>query len=91
MILTSPDFFDFKFSEQPILTGTGATTVASPVKIGTRSFRNNGAVGAGISYAYRAEHDFTGPWTIEFWINHDGLPYQRRCICRVYGLANFIE
>jgi hypothetical protein len=71
----SPDFFDFKFSEQPILTGTGATTVASPVKIGTRSFRNNGAVGAGISYAYRAEHDFTGPWTIEFWINHDGLPY----------------
>jgi hypothetical protein len=72
---TSPDFFDFKFSEQPILTGTGATTVASPVKIGTKSFRNNGVVGAGISYAYRAEHDFTGPWTIEFWINHDGLPY----------------
>jgi hypothetical protein len=77
MILTSPDFFDFKFSEQPILTGTGATTVASPVKIGTRSFRNNGAVGAGISYAYRAEHDFTGPWTIEFWINHDGSPIQQ--------------
>jgi hypothetical protein len=71
----SPDFFDFKFSEQPVKTGTGATTVASPVKIGTRSFRNNGVVGAGISYAYRAEHDFTGPWTIEFWINHDGLPY----------------
>jgi hypothetical protein len=71
----SPDFFDFKFSEQPVKTGTGATTVASPVKIGTRSFRNNGAVGAGISYAYRAEHDFTGPWTIEFWINHDARPY----------------
>jgi hypothetical protein len=88
---TSPDFFDFKFSEQPILTGTGATTVASPVKIGTKSFRNNGAVGAGISYAYRAEHDFTGPWTIEFWINHDGLPYDSVCICRVYGLANFIQ
>jgi hypothetical protein len=76
---TSPDFFDFKFSEQPILTGTGATTVASPVKIGTRSFRNNGAVGAGISYAYRAEHDFTGPWTIEFWINHDGRPFGQLC------------
>ena len=73
--IDSPGFFDFKFSEQPVKTGTGATTVASPVKIGTRSFRNNGAVGAGISYAYRAEHDFTGPWTIEFWINHDGLPY----------------
>jgi hypothetical protein len=71
----SPDFFDFKFSEQPVKTGTGATTVASPVKIGTRSFRNNGVAGAGISYAYRAEHDFTGPWTIEFWINHDGLPF----------------
>ena len=72
---TSPDFFDFKFSEQPVKTGIGATTVASPVKIGTKSFRNNGAVGAGISYAYRAEHDFTGPWTIEFWINHDARPY----------------
>jgi hypothetical protein len=71
----SPGFFDFKFSEQPVKTGTGATTVASPVKIGTKSFRNNGAVGAGISYAYRAEHDFTGPWTIEFWINHDARPY----------------
>ena len=71
----SPDFFDFKFSEQPVKTGTGATTVASPVKIGTRSFRNNGAVGAGISYSYRSEHDFTGPWTIEFWINHDARPY----------------
>jgi hypothetical protein len=71
----SPDFFDFKFSEQPVKTGTGATTVASPVKIGTRSFRNNGVIGAGISYAYRAEHDFTGPWTIEFWINHDARPY----------------
>ena len=72
---TSPDFFDFKFSEQPVKTGTGATTVASPVKIGTKSFRNNGAVGAGISYAYRAEHDFSGPWTIEFWINHDARPF----------------
>ena len=72
---TSPDFFDFKFSEQPVKTGTGATTVASPVKIGTKSFRNNGSVGAGISYAYRAEHDFTGPWTIEFWINHDARPH----------------
>jgi len=71
----APGFFDFKFSEHPIYTGAGATTVASPVKIGTKSFRNNGSIGAGISYAYRAEHDFTGPWTIEFWINHDGLPY----------------
>lgn len=68
------DFYDSKFEVHPILTGAGATTASSPVKIGTKSFRNNGSVGAGISYAYRSEYDFTGPWTIEFWIYHDATP-----------------
>jgi len=68
------DFYDSKFEVHPVLTGSGATTVSSPVKIGTKSYRNNGSAGAGLSYAYRSEYDFTGPWTIEFWIYHDSTP-----------------
>jgi hypothetical protein len=65
------NFVDEKFGVSPIVVGSGSTTVSSPRKIGTRSFRNDGTVGAGISYAYRSDYDFTGPWTIEFWIYHD--------------------
>lgn len=68
------DFYDSKFEVHPVITGSGATTVSSPVKIGTKSYRNNGSAGAGLSYAYRSEYDFTGPWTIEFWIYHDSTP-----------------
>ncbi len=68
------DFFDSKFEVHPVLTGAGATNVSSPVKIGTKSYRNNGSAGAGLSYAYRSEYDFTGPWTIEFWIYFDQRP-----------------
>lgn len=68
------NFFDSKFEVHPVLTGTGATNVSSPVKIGTKSYRNNGTAGAGLSYAYRSEYDFTGPWTIEFWIYFDQRP-----------------
>ena len=77
------DFYDSKFEVHPILTGTGATTVASPVKIGTKSYRNNGSAGAGISYAYRSEYDFTGPWTIEFWIFHDSTPSYNSLISQI--------
>ena len=68
------DFFDSKFEVHPVLTGAGATNVSSPVKIGTKSYRTNGSAGAGLSYAYRSEYDFTGPWTIEFWIYFDQRP-----------------
>lgn len=68
------NFYDSKFEVHPVLTGAGATNVSSPVKIGTKSYRNNGSAGAGISYAYRSEYDFTGPWTIEFWIYFDQRP-----------------
>jgi hypothetical protein len=70
------NFFDSKFEVHPIKTGAGATNVSSPVKIGTKSYRNNGSAGAGLSYAYRSEYDFTGPWTIEFWIYFDATPGQ---------------
>jgi hypothetical protein len=64
-------FDDAKFSVSPIAVGSGSTIVSSPLKVGTKSFRNDGTSGAGISFAYRSEYDFTGPWTIEFWIYHD--------------------
>jgi hypothetical protein len=64
-------FDDAKFSVSPIAVGSGSTIVSSPLKVGTKSFRNDGTAGAGISFAYRSEYDFTGPWTIEFWIYHD--------------------
>ena len=65
------DFSDEKFGVSPIYVGSGATTVGAAVTIGNYSFRNDGSVGSGISFAYRPEYDFTGSWTIEFWINFD--------------------
>lgn len=67
-------FDDAKFGVSPVAVGGGSTIVASPLKIGSKSFRNDGSVGAGISYAYRSEYDFTGAWTIEFWMYHDAIP-----------------
>jgi hypothetical protein len=68
------DFTDAKFGVTPVKVGTGSTTTGSPVKFGTGSYRNDGSVGAGISFAYRNDYDFTGPWTIEFWYYHDADP-----------------
>jgi len=82
------DFYDSKFEVHPILTGAGATTVSSPVKIGTKSFRNNGSTGAGISYAYRSEYDFTGPWTIEFWIYHDATPSDYQTLVSQWSMTD---
>lgn len=85
------NFFDSKFEVHPILTGAGATNVSSPVKIGTKSYRNNGSAGAGLSYAYRSEYDFSGPWTIEFWIYFDATPGQNVSLVsqiRKSGTAN---
>jgi hypothetical protein len=68
------DFTDAKFGVTPVKVGTGSTTAGSPVKFGTGSYRNDGTVGAGISFAYRNDYDFTGAWTIEFWYYHDADP-----------------
>ena len=65
------DFSDEKFGVSPIYVGSGATTVGAAVTIGNYSFRNDGSVGSGISFANRSEYDFTGSWTIEFWIYFD--------------------
>ena len=42
-----------------------ATLVASPSVFGTNSLR---CTGNGVKYTHRSEYDFTGTWTIEFWI-----------------------
>ena len=70
------NFTDAKFGATPTYTSTNSSIVGSPVKIGTGAFRNIGGavVGAGVSFPYRSEYDFTGSWTIEFWAYHDQLP-----------------
>lgn len=68
------DFTDAKFGVSPVYVGAGASIVGAAVTIGTGAFRNDGSVGAGISYAYRSDYDFTGSWTIEFWMYVDSGP-----------------
>jgi hypothetical protein len=45
-----------------------ATLVGAPVKVGTNSLKSNGD---GVLYPHRSDYDFTGTWTIEFWIYFD--------------------
>lgn len=66
------DADDFKFSETGDLQHfsgiTPASLAASPVKFGTNALR---CTGNGVKYTHRSEYDFTGTWTIEFWIYFD--------------------
>jgi len=80
-------FDDAKFDISPVSVGSGCTITSSPLKIGTGSFRNDGSAGAGISFAYRSEYDFTGPWTIEFWIYHDTTITSGQ-YCSLVSMAN---
>ena len=70
------DFSDAKFGATPVFVSAGSSIVGAAVTIGTGAYRNiGGAVsGVGVSYAYRSDYDFTGSWTIEFWIYHDSTP-----------------
>ena len=68
------NFTDAKFGATPVRVSSGSTIVGAAVIIGTGAFRNDGAVGSGVSYAYRSDYDFTGSWTIEFWMNVDSSP-----------------
>jgi hypothetical protein len=68
------DFTDAKFGATPVYVSAGSTIVGAAVTIGTGAFRNDGAVGSGVSYAYRSDYDFTGSWTIEFWMYVDSGP-----------------
>lgn len=67
--------FDTSIDDQKFsATGTGsqASLVASPVKVGTKSLKipENGYV----TYDKRSEYDFTGAWTIEGWFYLDTMP-----------------
>jgi hypothetical protein len=68
------DFTDAKFGATPVYVSAGSTIVGAAVTIGTGAFRNDGSVGTGVSYAYRSDYDFTGSWTIEFWMYVDSNP-----------------
>lgn len=70
------DFTDAKFGVSPVYVSAGSTIVGAAVTIGTGSLRLDGGNvnGIGVSYADRSEYDFTGSWTIEFWIYHDATP-----------------
>ena len=68
------NFTDAKFGATPVYVSSGSTIVGAAVTIGTGAFRNDGAVGSGVSYAYRSDYDFTGSWTIEFWMYVDSGP-----------------
>ncbi len=84
------DFTDAKFGATPVYVSAGSTTVGSPVKIGTRAYRNSGGnvTGIGLSYAYRSDYDFTGSWTIEFWIYHDSAPLTFESLISQFSTAN---
>jgi hypothetical protein len=68
------DYTDAKFGVTPVVISAGSSIVGAAVTIGTGAYRNDGSIGAGLSYAYRSDYDFTGSWTIEFWIYHDTMP-----------------
>jgi hypothetical protein len=75
------DFTDAKFGATPVV-GSGASIVGAAVTIGTGAFRNTGI---GISYAYRDDYDFTGSWTMEFWIYFDSAPQYQDYVTLVSG------
>ena len=66
------DFDDVKYSAVGNVNySTGvvdATLVGAPVKVGTQSLKSNGD---GVLYTHRSDYDFSGTWTIEFWIYFD--------------------
>ena len=65
------DFDDLRFGASPTTRGT-PTNVTSPVKVGTRALRLRDNLDS-LQYSYRSEYDFTGEWTIEFWVNFDSI------------------
>ncbi len=69
------DFNDVKFGDTgtPAIYGGIATStlVGTPAKFGAKVLKT---VGNGVRYDDRSDYDFTGEFTIEFWINIDSAP-----------------
>jgi hypothetical protein len=66
-------FDDYRFGVTPTLIGSPTNTTA-PVKIGTRALRlTDTSPQDALQYPYRSEYDFTGEWTMEFWINFNSI------------------
>ena len=66
------DFNDVKFNATGyvnLFAGVvDSTLIQSPVKFGNKCLKS---VGDGVVYQHRSEYDFTGEWTIEFWVWYD--------------------
>ena len=66
------DFNDVKFGAVGTTNYYGgitdSTLVGAPVKVGTQTMKSSGD---GVLYSHRSDYDFTGTWTIEFWIYFD--------------------
>ena len=69
------DFNDVKFGDTgtPAIYGNVATStlVGTPAKFGAKVLKT---VGNGVRYDDRNDYDFTGTFTIEFWLNIDSQP-----------------
>ena len=70
------DFNDVKFGDTGVAQSTSGSP-ASPILVGTPAKYGANvlkSVGNGIKYTHRSEYDFTGEFTLEFWIYVDTAP-----------------
>ena len=70
------DFNDVKFGDTGAAQSTGGSPavpvlVGTPAKYGANVLKS---VGNGVKYTHRSEYDFTGEFTLEFWIYVDSAP-----------------
>ena len=70
------DFNDVKFGDTGTAQSTSGTP-AAPVLVGTPAKYGANvlkSVGNGVKYTHRSEYDFTGEFTLEFWVYVDSAP-----------------
>ena len=70
------DFNDVKFGDTGTAQSTSGTPpvpvlVSTPAKYGANVLKS---VGNGVKYTHRSEYDFTGEFTLEFWLYVDSAP-----------------
>ena len=70
------DFNDVKFGDTGVAQSSSGSPaspilVSTPAKYGANVLKS---VGNGVKYTHRSEYDFTGEFTLEFWIYVDSAP-----------------
>ena len=71
------DFNDVKFGDTGTAQSTDPGAPAAPVLVGTPAKYGANvlkSVGNGVKYTHRSEYDFTGEFTLEFWLYVDSAP-----------------